>query len=38
MVASQAMLSTPNQPSTVFASPNRTPLKIDSFQTSEATT
>ena len=38
VVASQAMFSTPNQPSTVLASPNRTPLKIDSFQTSEATT
>ena len=28
----------PNQPSTVLARPNRTPLKIDSFQISEATT
>ena len=32
------MVSTPNQPSTVLASPNRTPLKIDIFQTSDATT
>src|SRR5690349_11054006 len=37
-VDSQAMLSTPNQPRTVLARPNRTPLKIDSFQISEATT
>ena len=36
--ASQATLSMPNQPSTVLASPKRTPLKIDSFQTREATT
>ena len=35
---SQAIGSTPNQPSTVLASPNRTPLKIDIFQTSDATT
>jgi len=32
------MFSMPNQPSTVFASPNRTPLKIDSRQISDATT
>ena len=38
MVASQATLSMPNQPSTVLARPKRTPLKIDSFQISEATT
>ena len=38
VVANQATLSMPNQLSTVLASPNRTPLKIDSFQTSEATT
>jgi hypothetical protein len=36
VVACQAMFSSPNQLRTVFASPNRTPLKIDSFQTSEA--
>ena len=35
---SQAIGSTPNQPSTVLASPNRTPEKIDIFQISDATT
>ena len=30
--------ATPNQASTVLASPNRTPEKIDIFHTSDATT
>jgi hypothetical protein len=34
----QAMGSIPNQPRTVLARPKRTPLKIDSFHTIEATT
>lgn len=38
VVDSQAVPSAPNHPSTVFASPNRTPLKIDSFQITAATT
>src|SRR5258708_20774005 len=33
-----AIGSTPNQPRIVFASPKRTPLKMDSLHTSEATT
>jgi hypothetical protein len=37
-VDSHAIPSTPNHPSTVLASPNRTPLKIDSRQISDATT
>src|SRR5689334_1449643 len=37
-VDSQAMLSMPNQPSTVLARPNRTPLKIDNRQITQATT
>src|SRR4051794_32170067 len=37
-VDSQAMFSMPSQPSTVLARPNRTPLKIDNFQISDATT
>lgn len=36
--ASQAMLSIPNQPRTVFIMPKRTPLKMDIFQISEAAT
>lgn len=38
VVDSHAVWSTPNQPRTVLASPNRTPLKIDSFQIIAATT
>ncbi len=38
VVDSHAVWSAPNHPSTVLASPNRTPLKIDSFQISAATT
>ena len=37
-LASQAMLPTPNQPTTVFARPKRTPLKRDIFHTSDAAT
>lgn len=36
--ASQAMFSIPNQPRIVFIRPNRTPLKMDIFQISEAAT
>src|SRR5882757_4717575 len=38
VVDSQATGAAPNQPSTVLANPNRTPLKIDIFQISAATT
>ncbi len=38
VVDSQATGSAPNHPSTVLASPNRTPLKRDIFQISAATT
>lgn len=38
VVDSQAIWSPPNQPRTVLASPNRTPLKSDIFQIRAATT